>query len=163
MADALKLLFPWGMPGLEEHKKFNLSLLEAGSPFYYLRSVGVPEVGLLVINPFEIFKDYEFDLDQESASQLEITGERQAAVLCTVNTSRGIKKATVNLLAPVVINKERLIAKQVVLNDNRYSLRTPLNNGGGEGGEANARAVAKKGAIHHHRWGHQNSCGGRDR
>lgn len=118
--------FPWGIPGLEEHREFILNPLEKDSPFYYLRSNSRPEIGLLLVNPFDIFKDYEFDLDNEAAGQLHIADQKQIAVLCTVNTSRGIGAATVNLLAPLVINMERLQAKQVVLHDRRYSYRTPL-------------------------------------
>lgn len=118
--------FPWGIPGLEDHREFILNALEEDSPFYYLRSSSRPEIGLLLVNPFLVFSDYEFELDDEAVNQLGITGQNQLAVLCTVNTSRGITSATVNLLAPVVINIERKQAKQVVLNDRRYSYRTPL-------------------------------------
>lgn len=120
------ITFPWGMPGLEDCRDFILNTLEDDSPFYYMRCSCQPEVGLLLVNPFAVFSDYEFDLDDEAADQLRITDQKQVAVLCTVNTSRGAESATVNLLAPVVINIGRLQAKQVVLNDRRYSFRTPL-------------------------------------
>ncbi len=118
--------FPWGLPGLEDHREFILSPLEQGSPFYYLGSRGQPEIGLLLVDPFAVCKNYEFDLDEEAAGRLHISDPQQAAVLCTVNTSRGVGAATVNLLAPLVINLERLLAKQVVLRDRRYSYRAPL-------------------------------------
>ena len=125
-AGDLIISFPWGLPGLEDHREFILNPLEKDSPFYYMRSNSRPEIGLLLVNPFVIFKDYEFDLDNEAAGQLHIADQKQVAVLCTVNTSRGVGAATVNLLAPLVINTERLRAKQVVLHDRRYSYRTPL-------------------------------------
>jgi flagellar assembly factor FliW len=121
----LKIRFPWGIPGLE-YDEYILHGLGRDSPFYFLRSVEEPRVGLLLINPFAAYGDYEFDLDDGTAARLEIENERQVAVLCTVNTSRGKDRATVNLLAPIVINTEKMLAKQVVLNDGRYSLRTPL-------------------------------------
>lgn len=125
--DGFIVTFPWGLPGLEEYSEFVINLLEEDAPFYYMRSCGQPEIGLLLVNPFIICKEYEFDLDDEVASQIGISEQKQLAVLCTVNTSKGIESATVNLLAPVVINMERLQAKQVVLNDRRYSYRTPLS------------------------------------
>ncbi len=130
MADAaLKVSFPWGLPGLEEYREFTLHLLGGGSPFCFLQAAGQREIGLLLVNPYVFYDHYEFELSEETADQLKIDGERQAAVLCTVNASRGLEAATVNLLAPIVINTERLLAKQVVLNNQRYSLRTPLNCG----------------------------------
>lgn len=131
----LTLTFPWGMPGLD-YNEFTLSLLASDSPFYFLHSTKQPEVGLLLLNPFFIFKDYEFELTEKVTVQLKIADQKQVAVLCTVNTSRGIESATVNLLAPILINTEHLLAKQVVLHDQRYSLRTPLVlNPGAEKGE----------------------------
>lgn len=124
--DSFVLSFPWGMPGLEDYKQFNLVVLEEDAPFYYLRCDSQPELGLLLVNPFVAFRDYEFDLAEEAAAQLEVAGREQVAVLCTVNTSKGLDLATVNLLAPIVVNTKKLLAKQVVLNDRRYSLRAPL-------------------------------------
>ncbi|MCL4440006.1 MAG: flagellar assembly protein FliW [Firmicutes bacterium] len=121
----LNLSFPWGMPGLD-FKHYTLFSLEADAPFYFLQSADDPEVGLLLINPFVVFPEYEFDLSEEAVGQLNIKDEKKIAVLCTVNASRGMESATVNLLAPIVINTEKMMAKQVVLNDRRFSLRTPL-------------------------------------
>ncbi|MFZ5644524.1 MAG: flagellar assembly protein FliW [Bacillota bacterium] len=120
-----KVLFPWGMPGLE-YEEYILTSAGPESPFYFLESTKQPEVGLLLINPFVAFNDYEFDIGEEVARQLKICDEKQVAVFCTVNTSRGIESATVNLLAPIVINTEGLIGKQIVLNDKKFSMRTPL-------------------------------------
>lgn len=124
-----KISFPWGLPGLEEYKEFTLNELAKDSSFYFLQAVRQQEVGLLLVNPYVFFENYEFELNDETAGQLKIDNEKKVAVLCTVNTSRGVKSATVNLLAPVVINTEQWLAKQVVLNDRKYSLRTPLAGG----------------------------------
>jgi flagellar assembly factor FliW len=123
------ILFPWGLPGLEEYHEFTLHPLGQGSPFAFLQAAGQPKVGLLLVNPYVFFKHYEFELSEEIAGQLKIDDVKQVAVLCTVNTSRGIDGATVNLLAPIIINMEKMLAKQVVLNDQKYSLRTPFNCG----------------------------------
>lgn len=120
-----KISFPWGMPGLDE-KEYTLINVNEESPFYYLQSFSEPEVALLLINPFVAYRDYEFDLPDEVTRQLKIKDSVQLAVFCTVNTNRGIDAATVNLLAPIVINTEDLLGKQVVLSDRKYSIRAPL-------------------------------------
>ncbi len=134
--DARKLVlsFPWGMPGLD-YRQYCLCALAEDSPFYFLQSTDRPEVGLLLINPFAVRGDYEFDLSADVLEQLKITDQRQVAVFCTVNAARGIRSATVNFLAPIVINVDLLLGKQVVLNDKKYSLRAPLTAGGGGPGE----------------------------
>lgn len=125
LREGIILAFPWGMPGLE-YFEYILTSLGSDKPFYFLQSTVQPEVGMLLVNPFDLFKDYEFDLSEEAVGLLKIRDGKKSAVLCVVNTSRGIESATVNLQAPVVINTDNLLAKQVVLNDKRYSLRTPL-------------------------------------
>jgi len=115
-----------------ECKEYRLCSLGEDSPFYLLQSTEKPEVGLLLINPFVLFKNYEFDLEDEAVKQLVIEDGRQVAVFCTVNTSQGIQKATVNMLAPIVINVDRLVGKQVVLHKKDYSLRAPFPTGKGE-------------------------------
>ena len=122
---AMKVCFPWGMPGLD-YTEYILSSPAQDTPFYFLQSVEHPEVFMLLINPFAVYKDYEFDISEETTEQLKIKDEKQVVVFCTVNTSRGIDAITVNLLAPIVVNIEQLLGKQVVLNDKKYSLRTPL-------------------------------------
>ncbi|MCL6612882.1 MAG: flagellar assembly protein FliW [Peptococcaceae bacterium] len=121
----LVVSFPWGMPGLD-CREYILSPVAPESPFYFLQSAEQPGVGLILINPFAVFSDYEFELEEDSAGRLKLTDPEKAAVFCTVNASRGMESATVNLMAPIVINMENLVGKQVVLNDKRYSLRTPL-------------------------------------
>ncbi|MCL5935563.1 MAG: flagellar assembly protein FliW [Firmicutes bacterium] len=121
----INISFPWGIPGLQDNE-YTFSFLSDDAPFFFLQSVRQPEVGLLLIDPFLAFKDYEFDLLDDVAGQLKITDEKQVSVFCAVNTSRGIDFATVNLLAPIVINTEHFLGKQVVLNDKKYSLRAPL-------------------------------------
>jgi len=121
----LTIHFPWGLPGLE-YERYTVIPLDPDSHFYFLQSTADQLVGLLLINPFVVFKDYEFELSDDIIKQLKIKDEKQIAVLCTANTSKGINSATVNLLAPIVINTKALVAKQVVLADKRYSIRTPL-------------------------------------
>ncbi|MCL5935791.1 MAG: flagellar assembly protein FliW [Firmicutes bacterium] len=120
-----KISFPWGIPGLE-YDEFILTAAGEESPFYFLESVREPGIGLIVTNPFEAFSGYEFDLEEEIVSQLKIKEESQVAVFCTVNISRGFEAATANLLAPIVVNTKDLLGKQVVLNEKKYSVRTPL-------------------------------------
>lgn len=121
-----RISFPWGMPGLD-YNEYILNSLSEESTLFFLQSTAEPEVALLLVNPFAVYTDYEFDLSDDILEQLKIADLNQVVVFCTVNTSRGIDSATVNLLAPIVINTGEMLGKQVVLNDKKYSLRTPLS------------------------------------
>jgi len=121
------LFFPSGVPGLPpELNRFELLSLAPDSPFYFLKSLQDENVGFILINPFFFFPEYEFDLPDEEAEALGLSSLEELAVFCIVNASRGLKYATVNLLAPVVVNVTTGEARQVVLADSRYGLRHPL-------------------------------------
>lgn len=120
--------FPAGLPGLPaELNRYALIALSEDSPFFFLHSLQENDIGFVLINPFVFFPDYEFDLTAEESAALDIKKPaEEIAVFCIVNASRGLKKATINLLAPLMLNTAAGTARQVVLNDKRYSIRHPL-------------------------------------
>ncbi len=121
------ITFPAGLPGLPaELTRFELVAVAEESPFFFLQSLQDENTGFILVNPFAFFLDYEFDLPEEDARALGIKAPEEAAVFCIVNASRGLARATVNLLAPVVVNAATGTARQVVLVDERYSIRQPL-------------------------------------
>jgi flagellar assembly factor FliW len=121
------ITFPAGLPGLPaELTDFELVAAAEDSPFFFLQSLQDENTGFILVNPFAFFPDYEFDLPEEDARALGIKAPEEAAVFCIVNASRGLARATVNLLAPVVVNAATGTARQVVLVDERYSIRHPL-------------------------------------
>lgn len=115
-----------GLPGFQGFKEFTLMALHEDNPFYFLQSVKKEEICFILINPFNIFPDYEFDLPDTDMRKLNVRDPKDLAVFSIVNASRGIKSATVNLLAPVVVNTANGMARQAVLNDSRYSVRHTL-------------------------------------
>jgi flagellar assembly factor FliW len=46
--------------------------------------------------------------------------------MCVCVVAKGAVEMTINLLAPVVINLKTRVARQVTLESQRYSLRTPI-------------------------------------
>ncbi len=122
-----EFLFPSGLPGLpEDLKKFSLCAISNDSPFFYLESFEDENIGFFLINPFTIYHDYEFELSDEEVEYLNIQSQDHIAVFCIINASRGLKDATLNLLAPIVVNTENGKARQIVLNDKRYNVRHPM-------------------------------------
>lgn len=127
------LTFPAGLPGLPtEYSEFTLTQPDQTSAFYLLQSVTDADLCFILINPFLFFNDYEFNLPPEEKAKLKITAPEQVAVFAIVNASDGLKTATVNLLAPVVVNTKTQQARQIILNDPRYTIRQPLPQPKGE-------------------------------
>ncbi|MGB9803645.1 flagellar assembly protein FliW, partial [Desulfofundulus sp.] len=121
------ITFPAGLPGLPaELTAFELVAAEEDSPFFFLQSLQDENIGFILINPFALFPNYDFDLPEEDSRILGIKAPEEVAVFCILNASRGLARATVNLLAPVVVNTATGTARQVILVDGRYSIKQPL-------------------------------------
>ncbi|OPX94503.1 MAG: Flagellar assembly factor FliW [Pelotomaculum sp. PtaB.Bin104] len=120
------ITFREGLPGLPELRKFTLVALQDSFLFYFLQSVEDDNTCFILINPFDLFPEYEFDLPEAEIKKVDGLSPEDLAFFCIVNASEGFKNATVNLLAPVIVNTVNKLARQVVLNDSRYSVRHPL-------------------------------------
>ncbi|MBO8164284.1 MAG: flagellar assembly protein FliW [Brevibacillus sp.] len=120
-----KLFFEEGIPGFPHLQFYQLTQHEPGSPFFSLDSMEEEQIGFWVVDPFCFFKDYQFTLSEAAKASLRIDEDTPVGVLNIV-TIRGSDQVTVNLKAPLVLNLANRMAKQVILNDDRYPVRQPL-------------------------------------
>lgn len=123
------IIFNKGIPGLESLKKYILFSVEDNDIFSILHSVEDESVGLIVVSPFNVDKDYEFNLDDEIVSSLKINDPSQVLVLNTVTLNSDINNITINLKAPIVINMELKLGEQVILDNEKYQVKHPLFTG----------------------------------
>ena len=116
--------FKEGLLGFEEEKEFAIINMEEGdSPFLWLQSVNTPELAFIIINPFYAFPDYEFIISEKVQKKLEIEDERDIAIYSIVVIPEDMEKMTANLLGPIIINIDKKLGKQVILDDNKYSTK----------------------------------------
>jgi flagellar assembly factor FliW len=119
--------FEQGLPGFEEEKKFVLMPI-GGTPFSILQSVTSTALAFVTANPFVFFKDYDFELSKSVQEQLQISNSNDVFVQVILTVADLFEESTANLQAPIIINKERNIGKQVVLIDSKYQTRHILTN-----------------------------------
>ncbi|MFB9378784.1 flagellar assembly protein FliW [Kineococcus gynurae] len=124
--EAPEIEFVAPLMGLGGHTRYTLVSLDADGTLYTLRSVSDPDLRLIVVAPGRFFPDYAPEIDDETVDALQIEGASDAAVLCVVNPGEDPATATVNLLAPLVINHRSLKAAQTVLGDRDLPLKAPL-------------------------------------
>jgi Uncharacterized protein conserved in bacteria len=120
------IIFSNGLMGLEELKKFILVEIEENPLFKILHSIEDSEVGLVVVSPFDIKEDYEIDINDDILQTLSIEKAEDVTLYNTVTLNSDIDKITVNLKAPIVINKERNIGEQVIIDKEEYKIKHPL-------------------------------------
>ena len=118
--------FPHGIPGFPDEKNFVSVVNDPNSPFSFLQSTTEAYLTFLLADPFTFFKDYEFVLDDAVDQELGISEENPPQVFVIATAKEKIEDMTVNLLAPIVINSQKSIGRQVVLEQSTYRTRHPL-------------------------------------
>jgi len=120
----LELVEPF--PGFPDHRRFALARLDDAGLLCALRSLEDPGLRFLVVPPGAFFDDYAPEIDDEAVAALEVQSADEVFALVMVSPGDSVQSATVNLLAPVLVNTRTRRAGQVLLDDARFSLRTPL-------------------------------------
>lgn len=116
--------FPEGIPGFENEREFIIINNEdEENPFQWLQSINNKELAFVIINPFYIFPDYDIIIPKSVQEKLEIEDEKDVSIYSIVVVPKDLKKMTVNLLGPIIINVRRRIGKQVILEDSSYSTK----------------------------------------
>jgi flagellar assembly factor FliW len=120
------LSFPWGLPGLEDCHQFVLLEPHNTRPICWLQSIEYGEIALPCIEPWTLAPKYEVVLSTADSAALELVDSGDAAVLVILNLAKPPEDRTANLIAPVVINIERRIGRQILMEKSPYGLREPL-------------------------------------
>ncbi|WP_101843032.1 flagellar assembly protein FliW [Halobacillus sp. Marseille-P3879] len=129
--------FEQGLPGFESYQDFVLLPVDEDGVYSALQSVEEPGIALIVTNPYLFYKDYEFDLDEKSLEDVQLERAEDIAVYSVITVQEPFTQSTLNLQAPVIVNIEKKLGKQVILHDTSYRTKHPLLQE--QGGEAHAR------------------------
>ncbi|MCF8009852.1 MAG: flagellar assembly protein FliW [Clostridiales bacterium] len=119
--------FPGGIPGFENIHRFILLPVEGTRDIQHLQSLDGPEVSLLVVNPFQFFKEYDINIPDEVIEELEIEKPSEVVLLTTITIPEdNPADTTANLVAPIIINPKLKKGKQVILNGSIYTTKHRL-------------------------------------
>ena len=89
----------------------------------WLQSVENPDIAFLVANPYEVYKDYDVELDDKDAEKLEINTTDDVFLLSIITLPEKTENISMNLLSPVVINYKNYKASQIILNNPKYKTK----------------------------------------
>ncbi|MDQ0192184.1 flagellar assembly protein FliW [Paenibacillus wynnii] len=115
--------FSKGIPGFEDVTEFALIELEKSS-FAQLQSTQHESISFLLTDPFNFYHEYEFDLPDTDAEELDI--KDAVSVRSIVTIKEQLELSTINLLAPIILNPLNRKGKQVVLHKSSYLTKHPL-------------------------------------
>ncbi|PRA81932.1 flagellar assembly protein FliW [Microbacterium sp. MYb66] len=122
MTAALSFLAP--PPGLAPHVDFALAPVDGADGLFSMRAVQDPELRLYLVDPQTVLSEYAPILTDEQADGLALGSPDDALILVVAHPAAD--GVSVNLLAPVIVNRTTGAASQVILEDQDYPLRAPL-------------------------------------
>lgn len=119
--------FPYGLIGNENLKQFYIFNKEEGTYFWWLQSIEKPETAFLLAEPQTIVSDYNPEITQEEMEAVGATNKNEIELNVILTIPEDPRETTVNLLAPILLNTTKKLAKQIVVKDNRYSVNYPIS------------------------------------
>ncbi len=124
-----ELIFEFVAPiiGFDELKKYTIVDIKPDSPFKWLQSI--EDMGLAfpitLCSYFGI--DYQFDIPDEEAEKIDIKSAEDIFVCNIVNIPNSNPQgATVNMVAPIIVNLANKKAMQTILKDTDFEVRHKL-------------------------------------
>lgn len=117
---------PTGILGFPEYTKYCLVDPSDDTLILWLQSLENPSIALPLLEP-KIFKpDYTARLSASELRELKLENINQSAVFSILTIPEDATLMTANLKAPLVLNLKEKVAKQVVLQENEYSIKHPM-------------------------------------
>ena len=123
------ITFDDGLPGFPQLNKFVILDMEEIKPFQYLQALpddDSPPIALYLINPFMVEPSYEFRLTDSDMDAIKSMNSTELTIYTVATIPADPREATVNLMAPIVVNEKDRRGRQVILHDSKYSVRHPL-------------------------------------
>lgn len=118
-----EILIPNGILGFPQYTKY--CLVDPGDEtlILWLQSLENPDLAFAVLEPKIFRPDYVVRLSGMEMRELKVESLKNCAILCILTIPQNIMEMTANLKAPIVINLKDQVARQVVLQENEYSIR----------------------------------------
>lgn len=132
VSDNTIITFKEGLPGFPQIHRFAVLEKDEIKPFQYLQALDDPPIALFIINPFIIDPSYEFRLTGSDMEDVNSKNSTELTVYAVATIPDDPTQATINLMAPIVINDRDRCGKQVILHESKYSVRHPLMDGAGQ-------------------------------
>jgi flagellar assembly factor FliW len=120
--------FPDGIPGFESCRQFVLLVSDEIAPLQRLQSIEGPSANFVGIDPRLVLPSYRCRLSDHDLRVLDAQRDTTLLWLAIV-TVEPDGTAVANLRAPIVINPERMLGRQVLPDEGLYPIRHVLSPG----------------------------------
>ncbi len=121
------ILVQGGIIGFARYERYMIIEHKSESPFFWLQAVDSPDLAFVIVDPCLFMPDYNLTLSEPILADLKAQESQEVAVHVLVTIPHGRpQEMTANLLGPLVINTQAKLARQIIVDDERYSHRHPI-------------------------------------
>lgn len=123
------ITFENGIIGFPELKHFTLLHDdEAGTDagIRFLQSMEEPGFAMPVMDPLIVRQDYDPVVEDELLAGIGELNENNLLVMVTVTVPSDLTKMSVNLQGPIIINVEKRLAVQLIVENKDYPVKYPI-------------------------------------
>ena len=123
------LHFPGGIIGFPDLTEFALihnSQKDATCAVRWLQSMQEAEFAMPVMDPLAVSPEYNPIVEDELLKPIGTINPESILILVTLTVPKDIRKMTINLQAPFVINADERKACQIIVDTDKYPIRFPI-------------------------------------
>ncbi|MCK5095596.1 MAG: flagellar assembly protein FliW [Spirochaetes bacterium] len=117
-----KLHFSEGIIGFEEISHYYLIDSKEG-PFYWLQAAEEPELAFLLVDPRIFMNNYKLEVKKSDLASLNLDSNDDLLDFTIITVPEDHLKISVNLMGPIVINRKTREAKQVISENDEYTVK----------------------------------------
>jgi flagellar assembly factor FliW len=117
------IAFPEFLPGFPARLEYALLEMGENSPFKFLQSLEDPSLAITIGEARTLVPGYQPSAAPEELEPLRIEETDRVDLYLVTVVAEDPLESTVNLQAPVVVNRTKRLGKQVVLQNESYPLR----------------------------------------
>ena len=112
-----------GFPDLQD---FLIISDDNSYPFLWFQSVEDADICFILIETNTFFFFFNPDIPKRELKVIAISDKKEMKLFSIVVVPTDPKLSTANLRAPLVVNFEKKLAKQIILDDDAYKIKMPL-------------------------------------
>ncbi|MCL1809367.1 MAG: flagellar assembly protein FliW [Clostridiales bacterium] len=128
VADNQKINFPEPLAGFENLSSYIIvQFYDDSDSLLCLQSLENPDLAFVLVNPHYVTENYTPVLTAEDMNTLRAEADTPLAYYVIAVVNEDWKNSTVNLKCPITVNPEKMLGKQVIMEDTAYSMRHPVD------------------------------------
>ena len=120
------ITFSSGIPGFDKSQQFVIVSIPEYTPFEWLVCIDGSRLRFAIINPLLFAPEYSPAMIKEQLEDLEIRQPEDLLLYVVVTIRENPLESTANLVGPLIINRNKRLGKQIIVDDDRYSTQEPL-------------------------------------